>query len=259
MNPAFLALTREALKSALQMMSLRVLLFLTAIGTVGAALISEWTIEEPRRIFFNASALLLELGGGCLAILLGVLFSVDDRSRGLRLTSFVLPLSRGQWVTSRLWALTTTLLLYGVFCLAFLQGTMVLFGLGALENPQRVMLLFLFIFWVLMGHVSFLLGELLRKEAVILLMLVLWITGELSGPVFRNFAGNESLSVLQKYVHQIWQIDGLFLVGSITSPLSSGLPPLEDLLLRCCHALGICLFCFGAAALAIRRNRLPRL
>lgn len=256
MSMAVYALSREAFLTSTRSLTFRVMVFLAAFGGIGAALISEWTVEDPRRLYFNITAFLLEVAGGWLAVTIGLRLSVDDRECGSRLAAMSLPIRHSQWFISRSIGIVAALLLFSALALAWVQGSMILFGLGPLENPQRVMLLFILVFWLVMGHISFLFGELFPKFLAVLLLLALWLIGQISG-ASPGLDGAHSLVLAQRYFHYLWQPDNLLLVGTITSPMSTGLPPAAELLARAGHGVFLCITSILLAAVLARRNRLP--
>ncbi|MCY4443823.1 MAG: hypothetical protein OXC44_03365 [Proteobacteria bacterium] len=185
-----------------------------------ATFISEWSLDNPRIIYFNMTQTMIRLTGGAIAILFGTKMLHDSYISGSLETILSRPINRSVYLLGSYSALVLCFLLYSIGAGLSWWVINKFFFNSAVTLPTEFIFwgcTFAFIEWCVLGAVAFTFASLCRFGLAILSTLLLWVVGLLSGVMSLSLEGlTDSYSLLLPVVHGVakfWSFDRFTLIS----------------------------------------------
>lgn len=174
---SFIALHREGFKWLVRDKIFIPMILAGLMITLCSNLISNWSIEDFKKILFDVGIAGFRLVGGSIAILWGTRMIHDaltERSIEPRLAA---PIRRETWFLARFTALASVLIIMGLVFLLSWQAIMLVTGGGTMTNIQGWALGILVSEWLVLGALAMAIASFSGFAVALFASGALWIVG----------------------------------------------------------------------------------
>jgi hypothetical protein len=182
-----------------------------------ASTVSQWSLEDMKKILFDIGFAGFRLTGGMVSILWGsrmIHDAISERSIDPRLAA---PISRSVWFLARYSALATAILVMGVVFAIWWQGILYSNGYGRISQIQGWALGFLVLEWLVLGAIAMLTATFGGFGISIFASVSLWLVGLMAPLVSAskdpNFPATESAVV--DWLADVWNFQRFNLIDQL--------------------------------------------
>ena len=250
---AFLAITMETFTCLRRDKVFRPVLIFGAIFMLFCWVVSEWSLEEFKKIIFDLGSFGYEMIGIAVALLWGAKIISDARSEGSIEFQLASSISRATWLLGKVCGLFISLILIGITLTLFWQVTFWAYGFPLFAPGDLSVFLLITLEWLIVAAMAMFFSTLASLPIALFSSLGLWICGIAIAPVTRTLPETVS-PVTRFFLHKFttfWDLTRLHIVDQV---LENGALASRDLNLRIIYAVCLIVF-FLTAATLVFRNR----
>ena len=218
-----------------------------------AALASQWSVEDFRKILFDVGLFGLQATGGLVALVWGTKLVADSRQEGSLEVQLAAPVPRPVWLLGKFVGLAVCLALLGALLLAVWQGMMLLAGYGPLRPPELLAFGLMGVGWLVLAALALFFASMARQGVALFATLCAWVTGLAAAPV-AGALGVETSALARRIVGTLaryWDLQQFNYADRVLDPV---LPPLGDLGARFAYGGLLTLMLLTLACLVFSRR-----
>jgi ABC-type transport system involved in multi-copper enzyme maturation permease subunit len=220
-----------------------------------SSVVSDWGIEEFKKILYDFGTLGYELVGVTIAIFWGIKSISDSEGEGSLEVQLASPISRSTWLIGKYVGLVYGLLIISLILILFWQIILWHYDYSVFQPYEMAVFLLITLEWCVIGAAAFFLASMSSYPVALFSSIILWICGLISEPIARSLPASTQPTtkmVVEKFA-EYWNLSKFHIVDLINQNV---LLDSKDMILRSLYGLTLIGLLLAGACVLFRNKDL---